>query len=392
MAQIELNPDRDYMDGLMEAGGENLKKCFQCGSCAVACPISPVSHPFPRKEMIWASFGMKRKLMADPDLWLCHNCGNCSDLCPRGAQPAQLMSAARNMVFQDIVLPGPWARWMSRPSGLIWLIGIPMIIWLIVWAIRAAIVGEWFPRQAGGKIVFSQIFSEPYTIDPIFVITFFGALWVLCVGSARLWRSFKPEGETRIIGKKKGVLSALWNVLWDEVGSARNFGKCKYGPKTGVKQQDRRVSHTLIVWSFCILAFVTSTLAVGYWGGRLWSPILIETPMPPNFWLKIIANIGALMILAALIMLTWRRLTLPRRYQSSNYFDWYLLDIIWAVVLTGIFSQIFRLADWIHCAYITYFLHLVSIWMLFAYVPWSKLGHFVYRTVAKVHVEMYGRK
>ncbi|MBD5641606.1 MAG: 4Fe-4S dicluster domain-containing protein, partial [Desulfovibrio sp.] len=87
MAQKVLNPDVEYTKRLMEAGGENLKECFQCATCSVACPMAPDSHPFPRKEMIWASFGLKEKLMSDVDLWLCHNCGNCSDLCPRGAQP-----------------------------------------------------------------------------------------------------------------------------------------------------------------------------------------------------------------------------------------------------------------------------------------------------------------
>ena len=38
-----------------------------------------------------------------------------------------------------------------------------------------------------------------------------------------------------------------------------------------------------------------------------------------------------------------------------------------------------------------YYLHLVFVWMLFAYLPWSKLGHFVYRTAALLFVRMYGR-
>lgn len=391
MAATEMNPNIEYMTGALEAGGANLKKCFQCGTCAVACPLAPDSHPFPRKEMVWASFGLKQKLMSDVDLWLCQNCGNCSDLCPRGAQPAELMSAARNMVFQDIVLPGRFARWMSKPSGLVWLIAIPAILWLIVWGIRADLVGSWFPRTPEGKIVFGLIFSGDYTIDPIFMITFFGALAILCVGSARLWKSFKPHGSVTIIGPKKGWIAALWDVLWEEVISAKKFSECEDGPATGVTQQDRRISHTALVWSFCILTFVTTVVAIGHWGGKVWPAILIETPMPLGFWVKIIANIGAFLLIIALVMLTWRRLTLPPRYQSSSYYDWYLLDIIWAVALTGLFTQVFRLADWIHWAYITYYLHLVSIWMLFAYVPWSKLGHFVYRTVAMVYVKMYGR-
>lgn len=391
MAQKVLYPDTGYTGGLLEAGGKNLKKCFQCGTCSVACPMTPDAHPFPRKEMVWASFGQKEKLMADVDLWLCHNCGNCSDLCPGGAQPAELMSACRDMVFQDIVLPGPVARWMSKPSGLVWLFAIPAIIWLIVWAIRAAIVGSWFPRSADGRIVYGTIFYGDYTIDPIFIITFFGALWIMCVGAKRLWRSFKPRGAVNILGRKESWPLALWHVLWDEVISASKFSDCEGGPATGVTQYDRRISHTAMVWSFCILTFVTTVVAIGHWGGKIIPMILIETPMPQGFWVKIVANIGAFMMLIALILLTWRRLALPPKYQSSSYYDWYLLGIIWVVALTGLFSQFFRLADWIHCAFITYYIHLVTVWMLFAWAPWSKLGHFIYRTTALVYVRMYGR-
>lgn len=391
MAQKVINPDVQYTRRLMEAGGGNLKECFQCATCSVACPMSPDSHPFPRKEMVWASFGLKEKLMSDVDLWLCHNCGNCSDLCPRGAQPAETMSAARNMVFQDVVFPGRVADWMSKPSGLIWLIAIPAILWLIVWAIRADIVGSWFPRSADGRIVFGTIFYGDYTIDPIFMITFFGAAWILAVGARRLWESFKPAGSVTVMGKKMGWIRALWEVLWEEVISARKFSECEAGPATGVPQYDRRISHTLLVWSFCLLTLVTTIVAIGHWGGKIFPLILIETPMPMNYWVKIMANIGAFMLIIGLVMLTWRRFVLPSRYQSSSYYDWYLLGIIWAVALTGLFTQLFRLADWIHWAFIIYYVHLVSVWMLFAYVPWSKLGHFFYRTVALVYVKVYGR-
>lgn len=391
MSQAAIKIDMDYGASIMEAGGKNLKKCYQCGTCSVACPMAPGSHPFPRKEMIWASWGQKEKLMSDVDLWVCHNCGNCSDLCPRGAQPAELMSAAREMVFQELVLPGRVAKWMSKPSGLPMLFAIPAIIWLIVWGIRADIVGGWFPRAADGRIVYGTIFAGDYTIDPIFMLTFFGALWILCVGAVRLWRSFKPKGSITVIGKKKGWIAAAWDVLWEEVGSASKFSECEEGPATGAPQRDRRISHTLMVWSFCVLTFVTTVVAVGHWGGKVWPAILITTPMPMTYWVKIVANIGAIMILIALIMLTWRRLALPRKSQSSSYYDWYLLGIIWAVAISGIFSQLFRLADWIHWAFITYYLHLVLVWMLFAYAPWSKLGHFVYRTVALIYVKMYGR-
>ncbi len=223
------------------------------------------------------------------------------------------------------------------------------------------------------------------------MLTFFTALAILVRGSMKLWDRFKPKGKTTYIGPHRNWLLCIWDVLWEEVISANRFSECADGPKTGQPEQSRRLSHTMIVWSFCILAFVTAVVALGHWGGKIIPAILIETPMPQTFWVKIIANVGAVLLLVALALLTWRRLSLNRKYQTSSYYDWYLLGIIWLVALTGMGCQIFRLMDCIHTAFIVYYLHLVFVWMLFAWVPWTKLGHFVYRAVAMVYVRMYGR-
>ncbi len=61
------------------------------------------------------------------------------------------------------------------------------------------------------------------------------------------------------------------------------------------------------------------------------------------------------------------------------------------IALTGVMAQGFRLADAIVPAFVVYYLHLVCVWMLFAYLPWSKLGHILYRTVALLYARMYGR-
>ena len=38
-----------------------------------------------------------------------------------------------------------------------------------------------------------------------------------------------------------------------------------------------------------------------------------------------------------------------------------------------------------------YYLHLISVFMMIAYLPWSKLGHLAYRTTALVYARMSGR-
>ena len=90
-----VEPDVGFINEVGRLGGADVKKCFQCATCAVACPISPDTKPFPRKEMIATSWGLKDRLIGNGDVWLCHNCGDCSTLCPRGAQPGDVLAAVR---------------------------------------------------------------------------------------------------------------------------------------------------------------------------------------------------------------------------------------------------------------------------------------------------------
>ena len=223
------------------------------------------------------------------------------------------------------------------------------------------------------------------------MLTFFGAALIIARGVMKLWGMFKPEGSLAVIGKKKCWIWHLWDVLWDEVITHRKFDDCEDGPATGKETPNRKFGHMLLVYSFAILAFVTAVVAVGHWGGKVIPLIHIETPMPLLFPVKILANLGALMLLAGLAILTVRRVMLNPKFQGSSWYDWYLLGIIWLVAVTGVLSQCFRLADALVPAFLVYYLHLVFVWMLFAYLPWSKLGHFVYRTAALVYARMYGR-
>jgi len=408
MAQAtRIEPDLEFIKELQAVGGESLKKCYQCATCSVVCPISPDSNPYPRKEMVWAQWGLKDKLLNNVDIWLCHNCGTCSDLCPRGAKPGDLLAALRNMTYQRLAGPSFLAKWMSSAKYLPLLIAIPAVLYLLIWIIRAAQLGTAFPTTEEGQIVYGLLFPGDYTIDPIFGLVVLGVALVFFKGIKNLIKSFQPEGSVVYLGQeRKHWGKVLLDVIFGEILPHKKFTEC------GAEKSDRKIGHMALLFGFIALAIVTSVIAVGHWGGAFIGGLLggneadagpiaqmlyglgelTHTPLSLGNAIKVLANIGAILLLVGLTFLTLRRLSLDDKKSSSSFYDWYLLGVIWAVALTGIGSELIRLAGVKYLAYPVYYLHLVAVFMLFAYLPWSKLGHLVYRTAAITYARYMGRK
>ncbi|QJT08795.1 quinone-interacting membrane-bound oxidoreductase complex subunit QmoC [Oceanidesulfovibrio marinus] len=384
---VRIEPDREFINELREAGGDTLKRCYQCATCSVVCPLAPEDNPYPRKEMIWAQWGLKDKILDDIDIWLCHNCGACSDYCPRGANPAELLAAARNITYKKLTKPAILGTWMSSPKHLPKLIAIPALLFLIIWAIST---GLSIPE---GEIVFGKVFPGDYTIDPVFSLAFFFVLFTFYRGVTKMWKGFKEKTPTTFfVGpyKKPNFFEAARDVALDEIVTHRKWKEC--GDVTQADEQKFK-GHFLVFWAFIALFAVTTIVFLGHWGGKVMHFIapMGHTPMHLLNPVKLLANAGAIALVVGLWFLTKRRLDKDREKDSSSYYDWYLLGVIWAVAITGILSELLRLADAASLAYPIYYVHLVAVFMLIAYLPWSKLGHLVYRTTALIFTRMTGR-
>lgn len=407
---VKVQPDLKFVKELQAVGGDSLKKCYQCATCSVICPLSPDDDPYPRKEMIWAQWGLKDRLINDIDIWLCHNCGNCSDMCPRGAKPGDLLGALRNMAYRSLAVPGCIGKWMSSAKFLPLLVAIPAIIWGLIWAVRSNQLGTAFPlfeegaegwtMVANGVVAYGGLFPGDYTIDPIFGCTFLLMLICWAFGVKKLLASFKDMPKVYVLGGKEtpGFGAALIDVLKYEVLQHTQFQDC--GEEAS--SQTRFRGHLLTMYAFLALFIVTATVASGHWGGWLAGKLGLDglahalhlvgdTPMSLLSPVKLLANVGAVLLLSGLFLLTARRLALDPKKQGSSWYDWYLLTVIWLVAITGVGAEIFRLVGQPVLAYSTYYVHLVTAWMLIAYLPWSKLGHLVYRVAALAYAKKVGR-
>ena len=119
-ARVAINGDLAFVEKLLGSGAAELKYCYQCSTCTVVCPITPDESPFPRKEMIYAQFGLKEKLVSSLDAWLCIHCNDCSTHCPRGAKPADVMNVIRSMSIVHFAKPAFLATVAQTPSR-IWM-------------------------------------------------------------------------------------------------------------------------------------------------------------------------------------------------------------------------------------------------------------------------------
>jgi heterodisulfide reductase subunit C len=97
---IESRVVADYNEELEEQiaalpGGENIHRCWQCGSCTNSCTVNAINPDFnPRYWIYLVRVGMDQELLRDKDIiWQCVSCNKCTYVCPRDVNPEGVMKA-----------------------------------------------------------------------------------------------------------------------------------------------------------------------------------------------------------------------------------------------------------------------------------------------------------
>ncbi|MFU8768352.1 MAG: quinone-interacting membrane-bound oxidoreductase complex subunit QmoC [Desulfotignum sp.] len=383
-------PDLEFIAQVRGLGGETLKKCYQCATCSVACPISPENSPFPRKEMIAASWGLKDRLIKNGDIWLCHNCGDCTDLCPRGAAPGDVLAAVRSAAITEYAYPKALAKAVNDPKKLPWLLGIPAIWFALLAYVTMAhedvmtkifnVFGIAWSHAQEGVIAQANFFST-WFVDLTFV-PLAGAVVIVFLLSLRrfitdIHENAVMEGKTDKTGMDyKALLKALGQII-PRILKHEKFNECE-------TNKERATPHMMVLFSFIGLAIVT--------GIFFFVLYVFQTPGPysqlnPVKWLANIA--GVALVIGSGLMIKSR---LDNKDQVTTYKDWFILGIVFSLGVTGMLTQMARLANLEWTSYILYYLHLIAIFNLFAFLPFSKMAHLVYRTTAMAYAEYSNRK
>ncbi len=83
-------------------GGEWLNRCFSCGACSGACPVSQAIPDFdPRKIIHMIRMGLKDRVLSSDLLWYCSKCRSCVFVCPQNVGFADIMTALRKIAVEE---------------------------------------------------------------------------------------------------------------------------------------------------------------------------------------------------------------------------------------------------------------------------------------------------
>jgi quinone-modifying oxidoreductase subunit QmoC len=374
-----VDPDVGFIEEVSRLGGADVKKCYQCATCAVACPISPDSKPFPRKEMIAASWGLKDRLIGNGDIWLCHNCGDCTSLCPRGAKPGDVLAALRSVAVTEYATPKSLAKMVSDPKKLPILLAIPAVIFLVVGLLLKMVGVDWLNFAPTGDHLWGSSYINNYLVDIIMIPTFTAAIVIFGLGLKRFIAAIHAnalaEGKTdqEKIDPVVFIQSLVKTI--PTILKHNKFNECG-------DNADRATPHMMVFFGFLALFIVTACFFLAEWVFHIEGPY---SQINPIKWL---GNLGGLGVIIGGLLLLKKRIS----DEATTYWDWYLVGLVLALGITGLFTELLRLGGAFGVMAIVYYIHLILVWSLFAYTPFSKLAHIVYRTVAMSYQEYSGRK
>lgn len=101
---------------VVDAGGDDLHACMQCGTCTTVCPWPALEAFSPRRVLREASLGLEG--WEQELVWRCVTCRACEETCPRSLGITDVMRAARAVLQESGGAPralgGPLASLRSE--------------------------------------------------------------------------------------------------------------------------------------------------------------------------------------------------------------------------------------------------------------------------------------
>ena len=91
----------NLFDRFETISGENIFKCYQCGCCSAACPVTAEMDLLPNQVIRYIQVGLTDEVLNGNTMWICATCYSCQARCPRGIDIAKVMEALRQIKLRS---------------------------------------------------------------------------------------------------------------------------------------------------------------------------------------------------------------------------------------------------------------------------------------------------
>jgi quinone-modifying oxidoreductase subunit QmoC len=333
--------------------------------------------------MLWAQWGLKDRLLSDPDVFLCYQCNDCTTTCPRGARPGDVLAAVRAHVYKTFSFPSFMGKALASPGSLLALLLVPVIVLLGMLFIQHGAHEEGFAASVGHLFQENQVIYHHFLKHGILEMLFMAGNVVIfvfaAIGFVRYYKNLKDNSS---LAAQKGFIPAAVDTFLEVIRHKR-FSQCG-------QNRPRFAAHLMVLFGF-VGAMATAGLALIYMlyvqkvQGLTFDGLTLANPIK---WLGVAS--GLAMVIGSAIMVA-RRVRRTDDVGADGYADKLFLWMILLVGCTGLLTWLLRLAAIPALAYPVYFVHLVLVFFLLWYMPYSKFAHMIYRALALVWANQTGR-
>lgn len=366
-----------FLSELKQFGAVGAQKCIQCGACTAICSLSSDADRFPRYLVRLAQLGLKDELLGSKELWLCYNCGACSETCPQQAEPANLMAAARSYAIAHYSPLRIGSLFTKRPlwGGLLTV--------LLAGVVAAFLYSQHQSAPTDALRLFGFV---PYPLIHdvgLAAMILVGGIGVATVFTmlCRIARA-KDLRYAELLGGSPGrLLRALWQAVGVEaLGQRRYRTNCATTQDAPAWFLTKWFVHAATMWGFFGLLLATSLdylldiLGVKATG----------TLVPLWYPTRLIGTLSGLLFVYGVSLLMVRRYrALDKAYSNSCGSDWIFLILLFVSGVTGFAVEVaLYLPGAPIWGYAMFIFHVAVSITLLLVLPFTKFAHVLYRTVA----------
>lgn len=103
--KIDDQKVKEAIDTIIKLGGEGVIKCVQCGACSGVCPGVRAGFDTLCRLLIRKILnGQLEETIEDMSTWGCQACNRCTEICPQGVRPMEVVFAFRRYQANDLAM------------------------------------------------------------------------------------------------------------------------------------------------------------------------------------------------------------------------------------------------------------------------------------------------